>query len=351
MALRAAFPLVRRVTARDPSLEADLGLLGTHRVQPFVLLDFPGLGAADSGVRDLYLCRRELAEVQTILILLDGKKSGGNEGNQLVDLLAENRRGRDIKDAVLVGVGRFDTIPLHKEGEAKLEAFARAPCEKDACRDLREQVFTDDDDEDDAPVSIKGLASGKLTESQVLDGLPILNTCLRVAESVVSAGRRDRVVLLSPLLHLHSLKERHGDVIKVGSDKFLRYLDKEVEHGLHLQKLMKGVADRLERDTPGSRSKPGLTRGLDDFATDGGINRLRKLIQSHVQDHGLSQLLDDSRIKGSARYEDALEGPRRDGRTEAGFERQQDPGRPARDIREAVPTTLGVLRREDGGDR
>ncbi len=300
--LRAAFPLVRRVSARVRLSKQIWDFSELTGSNPFVLLDFPGLGAADSGVRDLYLCRRELAEVQTILILLDGKKSGGNEGNQLVDLLAENRRGRDIKDAVLVGVGRFDTIPFHKEGEAKLEAFAGIAAKKP--RASASQVFVDDD-EDDAPVPVKGSAAGKLTESDVFDGLPILNTCLRVAESVVSAGRRDRVVLLSPLLHLHSLKERYGDVIKIGSENFLRYLDREAEHGLHLQKLMKGVADRLDRDTPGSRSKPGLTRGLDDFATDGGVNRLRKLIQSHVQDHGLSQLLEDSRIKAGA-LRDAL---------------------------------------------
>ena len=211
--LRAAFPLVRRVTARVRLSKQIWDFSELAGSNPFVLLDFPRLLApADSGVRDLYLCRRELAEVQTILIMLDGKKSGGNEGNQLVDLLAENRRGRDIKDAVLVGVGRFDSIPLHKEGEAKLEAFAGLPAKKAPA--ASSQVFTDDDDEDDAPVSLPGLALGKLTESQVLDGLPILNTCLRVAESVVSAGRRDRVVLLSPLLHLHSLKERYGDVIR-----------------------------------------------------------------------------------------------------------------------------------------
>jgi hypothetical protein len=291
--LRAAFPLVRRVTARVRLSKQIWDFSELTGSNPFVLLDFPGLGAADSGVRDLYLCRRELAEVQTILILLDGKKSGGNEGNQLVDLLAENRRGRDIKDAVLVGIGRFDSIPLHKDGEDKLVVFAGGPAKKTPAATV--QLFTDDEDE--APVALKGLAAGKLTEADVLDGLPILNTCLRVAESVVRAGRRDRVVLLSPLLHLHSLKQKYGDVLKVGSEKFLRYLDKEAEHGLHLQKLMKGVADRLERDTPGSRSKPGLTRSLDDFAADGGINRLRKLIQSHVQDHGLSQLLEDSRIK------------------------------------------------------
>src|SRR5262249_31453393 len=74
--LRKAFPLVRRVDVEVAVSERIWDLAGMQGAGEWVLLDFPGLGAAESGVRDGFLCERELREVQTILILLDGRTPG-----------------------------------------------------------------------------------------------------------------------------------------------------------------------------------------------------------------------------------------------------------------------------------
>ena len=82
----------------------------------FVLLDFPGLGAANSGARDTFLSLRELAEVQTILVLLNGKSPGSDRANKIFTMMQQQRPGQDLKDLILVGVGRFDQLPLESEG-------------------------------------------------------------------------------------------------------------------------------------------------------------------------------------------------------------------------------------------
>ncbi|MEI7687213.1 MAG: GTPase, partial [Planctomycetota bacterium] len=84
--IRIGFPLIRLVSVNvRVSMQIwNLGnLSGDNR---FVLLDFPGLGADSSGVRDLFLCLRELEQIQTILILLNGKKPGGDQASKLYDL-------------------------------------------------------------------------------------------------------------------------------------------------------------------------------------------------------------------------------------------------------------------------
>src|SRR5262249_55549072 len=78
--LRKAFPLIRPVDVEVGVSERIWNLSGMEGAGEWVLLDFPGLGAAESGVRDGFLCKRELREVQTILILLDGRRPGGEGG-------------------------------------------------------------------------------------------------------------------------------------------------------------------------------------------------------------------------------------------------------------------------------
>ena len=69
--LAAAFPLVDRVVL-DIVLPADswpvCGLSGGNG---FVLLDFPGIGGSITKARDLFLTRRGLEDVHTILVLVN----------------------------------------------------------------------------------------------------------------------------------------------------------------------------------------------------------------------------------------------------------------------------------------
>lgn len=91
--------------------------------EEFVLLDFPGLGAANSGARDTFLSLRELAQVQTILVLLNGKSPGSDRANKIFSMMQQQRPGQDLKDLILVGVGPFDQLPLDSEGGEKILDF------------------------------------------------------------------------------------------------------------------------------------------------------------------------------------------------------------------------------------
>ena len=98
-------------------------LSGVQGAGEWVLLDFPGLGAAESGVRDGFLCKRELREVQTILILLDGRRPGGEGGQTIFSMLHADRPGQDLRDSILVVVNRFDQLPI----QAAVSAVMAAP--------------------------------------------------------------------------------------------------------------------------------------------------------------------------------------------------------------------------------
>ena len=291
--IRDGFPLIRKVSV-DVTVSRQMwdfaALTGANR---FVLMDFPGLGAESSGVRDLYLCLGELAEIQTILIVLNGRQPGGNEGTHLYNLLQEHRPGQDIRDMILVAVGRFDQLPIQNEGgEAKLRALAgpaAAPAPKKAAPPPLVGGFVGgDDDEDDAPPPpVAKVGTGPLTDAEILKEVPILGTCVAGAESLVPHGRKDRVVFASPMLHFRHLADKAVD-FAVGSPEFLAGNRDAMDRSAGVAKLWGAVAGRLP-----AGSNAGLRRWLDDFATDGGIGRLRALVQSHVQMHGLEQRFRD----------------------------------------------------------
>ncbi len=111
--LQNSFPLIRRV---DIEVKISREVWDVNGASEFVLLDFPGLGAANSGARDTFLSLRELAEVQTILVLLNGKSPGSDRANKIFTMMQQQRPGQDLKDLILVGVGRFDQLPLDSEG-------------------------------------------------------------------------------------------------------------------------------------------------------------------------------------------------------------------------------------------
>jgi len=296
--IRDGFPLIRLVSV-DVAVSKQIWdfseLTGANR---FTLMDFPGLGSDASGVRDLFLCLRELEQIQTILILLNGRRPGGSEGSRLYDLLQSHRPGQDIRDMILVAVGRFDELPLKNEGgEEKLRQLAGAPPAKTAVPAKRPPSLGDFQEEDDEPAPTPAAAASKLaatasklTEAAVLKELPVLATCLAGAESIVPPGRKDRVVLASPLLHLRFLGERNSG-ISVGTEEFLDGNKGAADAAAVTAGLWGLTAARLKTST--AKPAAGLTRWLTDFATDGGIGRLRELIQSHVQLHGLKQRSED----------------------------------------------------------
>ncbi|AFY44238.1 dynamin family protein [Nostoc sp. PCC 7107] len=257
--LQNSFPLIRRV---DIEVKISREIWDVTDASEFILLDFPGLGAANSGARDTFLSLRELAEVQTILILLNGKSPGSDRANKIFTMMQQQRPGQDLKDLILVGVGRFDQLPLESEGgERELD-----------------QLIQD------------STANTPLYEDKVVQKLKVLQTTIDGASAFTT--QKDRIVLLSPLLGLAELSKRSSSV-KAGSAEFLSNLDypNYLERSKRLQQKWSSLSERLLE----SDARSQLGRKLGYFAQDGGIAKLRELIQSHVAAHGLKQLYEDTR--------------------------------------------------------
>lgn len=257
--LQNSFPLIRRV---DIEVKISREIWDLTGADEFVLLDFPGLGAANSGARDTFLSLRELAQVQTILVLLNGKSPGSDRANKIFTMMQQQRPGQDLKDLILVGVGRFDQLPLDSEGGERILDF------------LIEEHPN----------------SQPLQTEVVFQKLKILQTIIDGADAFTT--QKDRIVLLSPLLGLAELSKR-STKIKVGSEEFLANLDYPdyLERPHKLQEKWGKLSELLLANEP----RNYLGRQLGYFAQDGGINKLRELIQNHVTTHGLKQLYEDTR--------------------------------------------------------
>jgi hypothetical protein len=290
--LKDAFPLVRLVSV-DVRISRHIwdltGLTGTDR---FCLMDFPGLGSEFSGVRDLFLCLRELDQIQTILVVLNGRRPGGNEGSRLYDLLQEHRKGQDIRDMILVSVGRFDELPLQNEGlEETLRQMAGQPG-RNLVAVGRNKASTSIIliDEDEAPFS-PDLTTGPLTVNKVLEALPVLARCVSGAESIAASGRHDRITFVSPLFHLRFLQEKNPS-ISPGSKEFLASNQQAADRAAEMAALWGKVADRLKAQHA-DKSRHPLVKWLEEFSIDGGIGQLRSVIVSHVKTHGILQRYKD----------------------------------------------------------
>ncbi|TAF06728.1 MAG: proteasome protein [Nostocales cyanobacterium] len=257
--LQNSFPLIHRV---DIEVKISREIWDLTGADEFVLLDFPGLGAANSGARDTFLSLRELAQVQTILVLLNGKSPGSDRANKIFTMMQQQRPGQDLKDLILVGVGRFDQLPLDSEGGERILDF------------LIEEHPN----------------SQPLQADVVFQKLKVLQTIIDGADAFTN--QKDRIVLLSPLLGLAELAKR-STIVKAGSEQFLTNLDypNYLERSQRLQEKWGKLSECLLIHEP----RNPLGRQLGYFAQDGGISKLRELIQNHVAIHGLKQLYEDTR--------------------------------------------------------
>ncbi|MFM9160906.1 MAG: proteasome protein, partial [Dolichospermum sp.] len=118
--------------------------------------------------------------------------------------------------------------------------------------------------------------------STVFQKLPVLKTIIDGAEAFTS--QKDRIVLLSPLLGLAELAKRSSQV-KAGSAEFLANLDYP-DYLEKSRKLQKKWGD-LSAVLLAGDGRSQLGRQLGYFAEDGGISKLRELIEIHVTNHGL----------------------------------------------------------------
>jgi hypothetical protein len=259
--LQGAMPLIRRVEVQVRVPDEVWNLSGIRGAGEFVLLDFPGLGAKDSGIRDTFLCNLELKDVQTILMVEDGRSPGGNAAKELFDLMQKAQPGRDLRDSILVAVNRFDQLPIQSDP-------------KGGEHDLNQ---------------ILGAAGGTpVRELHVLETMPLLATTVKSA--VELAGRDERVVLASAIVALGSMADAYPEAA-VGSAPFRANLPTLLLPHRPLREKWGRLAQALRQVEPRSR----LGRWLADYSADGGVPRLRQLLLEHISAHGLQQLLDHVR--------------------------------------------------------
>jgi hypothetical protein len=274
--LRKAFPLIRRVDVEVPISERLWDLTGMQGAGEWVLLDFPGLGAAESGVRDAFLCKRELREVQTILILLDGRRPGGEGGQSIFSMLSADRPGQDLRDSILVVMNRFDQLPIQADGGET----------------VLDRLIGWRDPGSERPDSLPPADPEPLAEREVLTRLPVLGAMVVGARNLTR--RDDRIVVLSALWALADLHQSLPGDVRVGSPDFVEGLTGLLKETPPLRLKWERLAQLLREAEPRS----ALARWLEDFSRDGGLSRLQRLIVDHVAQHGLRQLLDY--VRGSA---------------------------------------------------
>ncbi|HEY9703151.1 MAG TPA: dynamin family protein, partial [Allocoleopsis sp.] len=244
--LQKSFPLIKRVDVEVQISPEIWDLSQLQGVTELILLDFPGLGAANSGVRDEYLSLRELAEVQTILILADGRRPGSGGANKIFTMMQQNK-GEQLKDRILVGVGRFDQLPVEEQ--------------------ILDNLL---------------LQNNLLTEETVLENIKTLKTTIASAKALIPDNKTERIVLLSPLLGLAETGKISQN-IQIGSDNFALA---NTTFAKQIQTKWGELSNKLVMSE--------LKQQLAYFGEDGGITKLRTLILDHVVKHGLKQLITDS---------------------------------------------------------
>jgi hypothetical protein len=255
--LQNSFSLIRRIDVTVEVSKEVWDLSSLQGTNEFVLLDFPGLGSADSGVRDAFLSLRELRDVQTILLLLNGRYPGGAIASKIRTML-ERDKGQDLRDRIIVGVGRFNQLPLTSSDERTLDELVDEPL---------------------------------LSEETILERLSILQLTIASASNLTT--EKKNIVLLSQLHGLTKLAEL-SSLVQVCSPEFLPELDipnkpQEVE--------LREKWQQLSQMLPASSTLP---KQLSDFAEDGGTSKLRSLLKDHVAQHGMKQLVEDTQRAAEA---------------------------------------------------
>ncbi|ODH02964.1 hypothetical protein A4S05_21760 [Nostoc sp. KVJ20] len=258
--LQNTFSLIRRVNI-DVKISKEIWNLGTTQdTAKFILLDFPGLGAAHSGVRDTFVSLRELEKVQTILILLNGRTPESRSVSEIFTMIQKKRPKQPLKDFILVGVGRFNQLSI--ESEQKIDEL------------------------------IKSAANDSLAEKTVFQQLSGLKAIIDQASALTS--QQDRIVLLDQLIGLADLAKNSG-AVKVGSTEFRARFEGQTDIGLQQSKLMRDKWQSLSEVLLKADPDSSLGKQLGYFAQQGGIPKLRELILNHVAEHSLRQLYEDTR--------------------------------------------------------
>lgn len=242
--LIATFPLVARVIL-DIGLSAEVWPVSSMSGNKgFTLLDFPGIGGANTKARDLFLTRRGLEDVHTILVLVNAGRAGSQTPDTFYSFLRDldasaeddaNTADR-LSSRIVYCAGRFDEIPPPAS--------------------LTEDPF----DTTRMTVDRLLIASRPLNALLQSGHRPGLSAMKAFASSVLAISR----------LGLRNVPgELNLDLCQPAERGATRWRD---------------IAESLSADGTGQ----DLVRTLRGYVKDGGVAELRQLLDQHVADNGLS---------------------------------------------------------------
>ncbi len=273
--IRLTFPLIRRCEVTVNISKKIWDLSPVKGQNDFILIDFPGLGAETSGVRDTFLCLRELEDVQTILILLNAKKPGGGEAQKIYNLMQQHHA--DLQDRVLVGVSRFNELPLTPDEWERMQSKLPTQTATNAPQEEEEEGLS-------LLSMVPPTPTSNLRESDILQGFPALQVLTSSARALTS--RANRIVFLAPPLYFHHLHQKHPE-LPVASANYSKEMAEAIRRSLAQKEQFSRIIEALKANGTADQT----TRWLEQaYSPDGGIFALRKLFQEHVAEHGLHQI-------------------------------------------------------------
>lgn len=232
--LTRGFPLIDRVCLdlRVPRSVWDLSALRGRN--EFALLDFPGIGGSPARARDRFLAERGLEGVETILVLVDSMKPGGPAPDAFYRSLRTLGRSDEVlADSMIYCAGGFDRL--------------RPPSLAAGAGRMTVDRLTGDY----KPLGVL-LASGH--RPGVSSVQAFVSSVLAFATGAVPGPAPDEVGL-----------DIQGPAARASAARWHE------------------IALALAADGNGAE----LANTLTAFTKDGGIARLRALLEEHVRRHGL----------------------------------------------------------------
>jgi hypothetical protein len=276
--LRQTASLVDRVTVTVRVPQRSWPLERSRIDDDVVLLDFPGRGASPSEMRDRFLLRRELDEINTIVVLFDPDKPDASDPSRIwMDF-----EKRDYTSASGVG----DTAA--RRADAVLAAIGRF-----------------DRHEESAPELVDGV--GPLPPMAIVDHprMTGLRALWREAERATARGDDDLTTAGSaPIGHdgpagLGGYNGYGGHDVAIVSVATAWAMGGLGDNPPFHPPSQRAVADwkaelrarahswgRIAGRVPGGQ---GIAGPLTEYAEDGGLGRLRRLITRHAERRGLAQ--------------------------------------------------------------
>jgi hypothetical protein len=242
--LAATFPLVARVIL-NVTMPADAWPVSAAAAnqEGFTLLDFPGIGGANSQARDLFLTRHGLEDVHTILVLVNAGHVGGTVPDTFYGFLRDldARDGADgaepLSARIVYCAGRFDEVPAPK-------------------------TLTEDPFDTTRMTADRLLGASRPLSALLQSGhQPGLSAMRAFASSVLAISRlglRNVPAELDLDLHAPAAERRAQE--------------------------WRAIAESLRAGGTGQ----DLARILKSYAEDGGVSELRQQLGQHVRDNGLA---------------------------------------------------------------